>query len=88
MSTINVLRYAALATGITYGFFEAKSIKNAHHRAEELKEYNEKVKLINEAKAKFAALNKKPETASSEINLDDKDLDFAKVILSAVEKLQ
>lgn len=83
-----------MAAGIVYGAYHTSQLKSAAAKAEEQKAYNAQVALIAEAKAKYAELHKKPEakTAAStdikEVNFDDKELDFAKVILSAVEKLE
>lgn len=82
-----------MAAGIVYGAYHTSQLKSAAAAKEELAAYKKKEALIAEAKAKFAELNKKPEPVVSssdikEINFDDKDLDFGKVILSAVESLK
>jgi hypothetical protein len=70
-------------------------LKSAAQKADEAKLFAKKEALIAEAKTKFAELNKKPEpvvakpvAATTEINLDDDKLDFAELILSAVQKLE
>ncbi|ODQ59375.1 hypothetical protein WICANDRAFT_79896 [Wickerhamomyces anomalus NRRL Y-366-8] len=101
MSTVNVFRYSALAAGVFYGAYHTYSLKSAATKAEEARVYAKKEALILEAKEKFAELKnksqpKKAEAVTSapassspaEINLDDDKLDFAKVILSAVENLE
>jgi F-type H+-transporting ATP synthase subunit e len=82
-----------LAAGIVYGAYHTSQLKSAAHKAEEQKAFDAKLALIAEAKAEYAKLHKKPEepkpvSNTKEINLDDKELDFAQVILSAVENLK
>lgn len=97
---VKVFRYSALAAGVLYGAYHTASLKSAAVKAEEARLYAKKEALIAEAKTKFAELKAKLEPkkesavtstpASSslvEINLDDDKLDFAQVILSAVENL-
>ncbi|CCD24097.1 F1F0 ATP synthase subunit e NDAI_0C04370 [Naumovozyma dairenensis CBS 421] len=92
MSTLNVLRYSALGLGLWCGFRNDLSLKNVAAEREQQKKYDEEVKLINEAKQEYAKLRpieKKPETVSLEnVQLDDPKLDFAELILNAVDSMK
>ncbi|CCH42148.1 ATP synthase subunit e, mitochondrial [Wickerhamomyces ciferrii] len=93
MSTVNVFRYSALAAGVLYGAYHTYSLESTAKKAEAQRLFAKKEALILEAKAKFAELNapkkvETPKTQSKEINLDDDKLDFAQVIISAVESLE
>lgn len=80
-----------MGAGVVYGFYYRASLKSEAKANETAAKFTKTEKLINEAKEKFASLNKKDEGSStdlSKINLDDKNLDFAKVILSSIETLK
>lgn len=84
-----------------YGAYHTASLKSAAKKAEASQIFAKKEALILEAKNKYAELKAASEpkkadavpatpasTSSTEINLDDDKLDFAQVILSAVENLE
>ncbi|ODV95156.1 hypothetical protein PACTADRAFT_49900 [Pachysolen tannophilus NRRL Y-2460] len=90
-TTFNVLRWSSLAAGVVYGVYHNQVLKSAGKEKEEQAEYAHKQKLIAEAKAEYAKLNAPAETkteAIGSLNLDDPNIDFAKVILGAVEGLK
>ncbi|KAL2756893.1 hypothetical protein ACRALDRAFT_1062564 [Sodiomyces alcalophilus JCM 7366] len=60
---VNVLRYTALAVGVFYGFTHQRTITANQRAAEEKKEYEHKLRLINQAKAEWAKKNAPVETA-------------------------
>ena len=85
MSTVNVLRYTALALGVFVGFrTDLLNKKTAQKKREEL-EYERQVKLVKEAKAEWAKLHPKPADESGPINLDDPNLDLGEVLLKKIE---
>lgn len=91
MSTVNVLRYSALAIGAAVGLKTDLGLKSEAAKKSEEKEYTDKLKLIEQAKAEYAKLHapKKVESQSSgKIDLEDPNLDYAKVILGAVDSLK
>lgn len=84
---LQVLRWSAIAAGVIAGAYNTQVLKTEGQKKQEAFDFAEKTKLINEAKAEYAKLHPKKEVASTEINLEDPNLDFAQVILGAVEKL-
>lgn len=92
MSTFNVLRWTALATGVVYGAYHTQVLKSAGAAKQEILDFKHQEKLIAEAKAEFAKLNAPKEVKTEKvtpgsINLDDPNIDFASVLLSAVDNL-
>lgn len=92
MSTVNVLRYSALALGVAVGLKTDFSLKSAAEKEHEKNELEAQLKLVEKAKAEYAKLHPvKKETAaasSTKIDLEDPNLDYAAVILNAVESLK
>ncbi|CAH00743.1 F1F0 ATP synthase subunit e [Kluyveromyces lactis] len=95
MSTLNVLRYSALALGVVAGFKTDLSLKSEAQKQEEQNQLHAQLKLVEQAKAEYAKLHPpkkeiKAATAgsSAKIDLEDPNLDYASVILSAVESLK
>lgn len=86
--TPQVLRYTALASGIVYGAAHLYTLKNEAAAAKLQHAYDEKVKLIAEAKAAYAATLPKKETSETSIDLEDPKADFAAFILGQVAKLE
>ncbi|CAI4038185.1 hypothetical protein SMKI_04G5250 [Saccharomyces mikatae IFO 1815] len=92
MSTVNVLRYSALGLGLFFGFRNDMILKCNAKKKEEQAQYEEKLRLVDEAKREYAKLHPVevpkvlPTTAS--VNLEDPNIDFEKVILNAVESLK
>lgn len=93
MSTVNVFRYSALALGLFFGVRNDLLFKTAASKKEEQNAFDAKLKLVEEAKAEYAKLkapvNKKVESGSAkEVNLEDPNVDFAAVILQAVDSMK
>ncbi|KAJ1674204.1 hypothetical protein EV182_003756 [Spiromyces aspiralis] len=70
-SLLKVSRWAFFAVGITYGFFHNRSLAKsaAQKRIEE--EYDRRVKLIEEAKRKYAELKTPKNQNTGSVNWDD-----------------
>ncbi|KAJ6446104.1 beta-lactamase superfamily domain-containing protein [Purpureocillium lavendulum] len=60
---MDVLRWSALAVGVFYGFSHQRTITATQRAAHEQHEYEQKQKLIDQAKAEFAK-QKNPQPAS------------------------
>lgn len=93
MSTVNVFRYSAVALGLFFGLKNDLSLKSAASKKEEQDAFEAKRKLVDEAKAEYAKLhapvNKKVESGSvKEVDFEDPNVDFAAVILQAVDSLK
>lgn len=91
MSTLNVLRYSALALGAVVGFKNDFFLKSQAAKKEEEDAFQQKLKLIEQAKAEYAKLNAPKEVKKADttkIDLEDPNLDYAAVILSAVDSLK
>lgn len=89
MSTVNVLRYSALGLGLLVGLKTDFSLKGAAAKDLEEKEFARREQLIAEAKKEYAKLHPAPKAkSSSEINLEDPNLDFGEVIINAVNGLE
>lgn len=91
MSTLNVLRYSALALGVVVGVKTDFSLKSEAAKKSEENEYAAKLKLIEQAKEQYAKLHAKkeaPKTSGEKFDLEDPNLDYASVILSAVDSLK
>lgn len=87
---MNVFRYSALAAGLVFGLKNDLSLKSEASKKEEQRAYEAKMKLVEEAKAEYAK-SKQPVSEAgsvSEVNLEDPNVDFAKVILQAVEGMK
>lgn len=82
------MRYSAVGAGVIYGFTHRLSLQSAAAKEEAAAKFAKTEKLIAEAKEAFAKKNEKPAASATEIDLNDKNLDFAKVILGAVEGLK
>ncbi|KAI9052795.1 hypothetical protein LZ554_003068 [Drepanopeziza brunnea f. sp. 'monogermtubi'] len=54
---VNVLRYAALGTGVLYGFYHQSKLTAASKLAAANREYERKESLIAQAKAEFSKKN-------------------------------
>ncbi|CAI1845360.1 hypothetical protein SEUBUCD646_0B04320 [Saccharomyces eubayanus] len=92
MSTVNVLRYSALGLGLFFGFRNDMILKCNAKKKEEQAQYDEKLKLVEEAKKEYAKLQPaatlKDTPATIAVNLEDPNIDFEKVILNAVDSLK
>lgn len=90
MSSLNVLRYSALALGVVVGLKTDINLQCSAKKHAEEDAYQKQVALVKEAKAEWAKLHppKITKTTSTEINLEDPNLDYAAVILNAVESLK
>ncbi|CAH2450381.1 F1F0 ATP synthase subunit e, mitochondrial [Komagataella phaffii CBS 7435] len=91
MSTsLNVFRWSALATGIVYGAYHTQQLKVAGKINQDQFNFARRQNLIKEAKLEYSKLNPSQEDSKNDlakINLDDDKLDFANVLLRAVESL-
>lgn len=63
-------------------------MKSEAAKKQEEYDYQHELKLIDEAKKEYKKLNPPKVSSTGAINLEDPDLDFAKVILGAVESLE
>lgn len=97
MSTVNVLRYSAFGLGLFFGLQTDIGLKKAASKKQQQEAYDNKMKLVEEAKAEYAKLNpaesKEAAPASKageikSINLEDPNADFGSVILQAVDSLK
>lgn len=92
MSTVNVLRYSALGLGLFFGFRNDMILKCNAKKKEEQSQYEEKLRLVEEAKKEYAKLHPvatpKDTPANTSFNLEDPNIDFEKVILNTVESLK
>lgn len=80
-----------MALGVVVGFKTDLGLKSEAAKKSEEKELEAQLKLVEEAKAAYAKLHPKPVVKASEatkIDLEDPNLDYASVILSAVESLK
>ncbi|ORX97533.1 hypothetical protein K493DRAFT_281184 [Basidiobolus meristosporus CBS 931.73] len=80
---VNVSRYAALALGVTYGFFHRRSLEKSEGQKRIERTYQHKEQLIEEAKAAYAK-KKLAETSAPSGGVisdpDHPDFDLDKVI--------
>lgn len=92
MSTVNVLRYSALGLGLFFGFRNDMILKCNAKKKEEQAQYDQKLKLVEEAKKEYAKLQPaatlKDTPTTTAVNLEDPNIDFEKVILNAVDSLK
>lgn len=92
MSTVNVLRYTALGLGLWCGFRNDLFLRKSAAQRDEEKRYNDELELIREARREYTKLYPVQNSSSSgkleDIKLDDPNLDFAQVILQAVDSLR
>ena len=91
MSSLNVLRYSALALGVVVGLKTDINLQCSAKKHVEEDAYQKQVALVKEAKAEWAKLHPPKitkSTTATEVNLEDPNLDYAAVILNAVESLK
>lgn len=88
MSTVNVLRYSALGLGLFFGLKNDLGLKNSAAQTAAEEAFQEKVKLVQEARAEYGKLHGSVSQKDvKNINLEDPNLDFGAVILQAVDSL-
>lgn len=89
MLTLNVLRYSALGAGILYGAVHRYNLESASVQQEKQAKFAHEAKLIKQAKAEYAKLHAPKNQGSSitQINFEDPNVDFGKVLESLVQKL-
>ncbi|KAF8913189.1 ATP synthase E chain-domain-containing protein [Gymnopilus junonius] len=79
-STVNVVRYTALLSGIAYGWYHRKSLQAAYDNHKREEAIHQREKLIAEAKDAW----KRKQEASSDTNLvtdpEDPRFDLEKLI--------
>ncbi|KAJ2059552.1 hypothetical protein GGI17_004320 [Coemansia sp. S146] len=78
-SLFKIGRWSALAVGLSYGFFHARTLRNEASARHIESEYSRKVALIEEAKKKYAESKSSNTGSSSEkFNFDDPNFDTDK----------
>ncbi|KJZ78423.1 hypothetical protein HIM_02461 [Hirsutella minnesotensis 3608] len=85
---VNVLRWSALAVGVFYGFSHQRTIRSTQKAEHEKHEYEQKQKLIDQAKAEFAK-QKKPQPASGDdviTDVQDPRFDLEKLLLKVANE--
>lgn len=78
MTTLNVLRYVALGSGLVYGFVHVKTLKKQGKKEEATFDLAQEQKLVDEAKKQWQELH--PVKQTGKIDWDSKDLDWDKAI--------
>lgn len=86
--TVNVLRYSALALGALVGLRHDLFLRKDATLRQEEDQFQTQTKLVAEAKREWARLHPVKTTESAAVNLDDPNVDFAQVILGAVESMK
>ncbi|CCK69642.1 F1F0 ATP synthase subunit e KNAG_0C05440 [Huiozyma naganishii CBS 8797] len=83
MSTANVLRYSALGLGVFVGLKNDLGFRSAAKSKKEEEKYQQKVKLVEEARGEWKKLHPPavvPTSGAAQVNLDDPNFDFGKYI--------
>lgn len=94
MSTVNVFRYSALGLGLFVGLKNDMYFRTAASKKKEQDAYEAKLQLVEDAKAEYAKTHTpvsksvKPAGDVQKVNLEDPNVDFAAVILDAVDSLK
>ncbi|KAK4079848.1 hypothetical protein Trihar35433_953 [Trichoderma harzianum] len=74
---VNVLRWSALAFGVFYGFSHQRTITTTQRAQHAQHEYEQKQKLIDQAKAEYAKKNAPVTAATNDGTHDPKDYGMA-----------
>ncbi|KAH8128551.1 hypothetical protein ACSS6W_003622 [Trichoderma asperelloides] len=80
---VNVFRWSALAFGVFYGFSHQRTITTTQRAQHAQHEYEQKQKLIDQAKAEYAK-KKNPSVASADgvvTDINSPDFDLEKYLL-------
>ncbi|KAJ2560429.1 hypothetical protein GGF44_004026 [Coemansia sp. RSA 1694] len=78
-SLFKIGRWSALAVGLSYGFFHARTLRNEASARHIDSEYSRKVALIEEAKKKYAESKSSPTAGAGQtFNFDDPNFDADK----------
>ncbi|KAL7927888.1 ATP synthase E chain domain-containing protein [Trichoderma austrokoningii] len=80
---VNVFRWSALAFGVFYGFSHQRTITTTQRAQHAQHEYEQKQKLIDQAKAEYAK-KKNPSVASADdvvTDVNSPDFDLEKFLL-------
>ncbi|KAL6869835.1 F1F0 ATP synthase subunit e, mitochondrial [Amphichorda felina] len=90
MSTgVNVLRWSALAFGVFYGFSHQRTIRQTQKAEHDEHEWEQKQKVIDQAKAEWAKKTSPPAAASADdavFNPEDPKFDLEKLLLKVSEQ--
>lgn len=87
-ATLKVLKWGALGGGVVYGFMHNRTLAKNTESKRFNDEWARKEKLIEEAKAKYAELNKPKDTGNGPVtNPDDPNFDAEKLIDHAIKQL-
>jgi F-type H+-transporting ATP synthase subunit e len=87
-STVNVLRWSALAVGVFYGFSHQRTITASQRAEHDRHEYEQKQKLINQAKAEYAKI-KNPSPAAADdgtLDISSPKFDLEKLLLKVAKE--
>ncbi|KAH7170842.1 ATP synthase E chain-domain-containing protein [Dactylonectria macrodidyma] len=84
---VNVLRWSVLGLGVFYGFTHQRSITSAQKAEHAKHEYEQKEKLIQKAKAEFAAKSN-PNTSANDVITDPSNpkFDLEKLLLKVAKE--
>ncbi len=88
MTTVNVLRYFALGSGLVYGFVHDKNLKSQGKREIEEQKAAHKQKLIDEAKKEWQLQHQVKIDKAGKIDWESKDLDWGKAIEDTLKTLE
>ncbi|PHH91443.1 hypothetical protein CDD83_451 [Cordyceps sp. RAO-2017] len=67
---VNVLRWSALGLGVFYGFSHQRTIRATQRAEHEKHEYEQKQKLIDQAKAEYAKQSKPQQAVGDSVVTD------------------
>ncbi|KAF2480357.1 ATP synthase E chain-domain-containing protein [Neohortaea acidophila] len=79
-SGVNVFRWSALAFGVFYGFSHQSAIYSSDKKAAAQHEWDRKVKLIDDAKAKYAEKSRPGSGDGVITNPEDPKFDLEKYL--------
>ncbi|KAH7023117.1 ATP synthase E chain-domain-containing protein [Ilyonectria destructans] len=85
---VNVLRWSALGLGVFYGFTHQRSITSAQKAEHAKHEYEQKEKLIQKAKAEFAAKSNPAAASANDVITDPSNpkFDLEKLLLKVAKE--
>ncbi|AMD19749.1 HCL402Cp [Eremothecium sinecaudum] len=92
MSTLNVLRYSALALGIAVGVKNDWSLKASAKDEAANKKLQHELELVEKAKTEYKKLNPPPKkqanVENTKFDLEDPNFDIAAAILGSIDSLK
>ncbi|KAH0528076.1 hypothetical protein TsFJ059_002982 [Trichoderma semiorbis] len=85
---VNVLRWSALAFGVFYGFSHQRTITTTQRAQHAQHEYEQKQKLIDQAKAEYAKKNSPVTAAANDAATDvnSPEFDLEKYLLKIAKE--